>query len=380
MYKIGVSALLFGLAFDAAATVPQPELTLTPLNEQHLAMPKGEVGTVQYLLANQGSKAYSLVMKPMAGIAQQLDQQGYCQDTIYLEPGQSCTLSLLINANETIGGKKQGPVLCEDARDWDNNKQQNGLCVQPKEEEQISVRELSSGQASFSVQIKRPLKLKHGQALEGLKRCFASAASCTLVMFQGSDVIGHLRITNNSTTTTIYNLQAYNLPATIGQDASDCAIIPPRGTCDLVFTAGNTRYANVPVAVYGNNTPTLSVTLQVLGIGDPFNGNPLYQLPTNANLNYYTSAQADSPLNNRANAEAACTGDSELPSLNGLSRLYSASNCNGGPIGGFSCINPSYYWSTSTTRVINFANGTQTTIFPDTNHSRCVEGYVLVDA
>ena len=394
MYKIGLkyalSASLAGMVFSAYAITIPPELTLTALTEPSLAIPKGEVGSIQYKLMNHSDKAHHLTMKAIPGVRQLVANKDSCgEGDINLAPGKTCILSLQVSANETIGLNKTGPLLCEDL---ENGAGQEALastqCIEPNIQERISVREIPADKGSISVKVKLPQKKsKVGFVDEHFKRCFSSFAGCTLTMFQDSDVIGDLAITNTSSTVVIRNLQANedDLPAGVIQDYSDCEYLAPGDTCDLIFYPGSSTTLGTSVGISGSNTGTSYVTFEVLGIGDPYNGaNLLIQLPTEADLNYYTVSpgEVSSMPTTWAVADAACTGNDELPAIEQVVEMYDASNCNLGLINGFSCAD--LYWSSTSNspgfvEIINFTDGSQASFsVAGAGLARCVQAYVIV--
>lgn len=139
----------------------------------------------------------------------------------------------------------------------------------------------SSPTLSFSVNVQQPIKSDDNILLrETFKPCLAASPACTLVMYQNS-ASGSLQITNTSKVP-IHNMQAYNLPAGVTQDASNCTLIPPGGTCTLVFTPGSILNPGAVVTLYGTNTGQTTVIFQIL----PLNATPSivvlgqYDLPT----------------------------------------------------------------------------------------------------
>lgn len=386
--KCALSAMLALLVFNACADTPQT-LRLIALTEPALAIPKNGVGIMRYNLTNQGKKTAHLTMQPMAGVIQEVTSDS-CDEIMTLSPNQSCILNLRVYPEQTLGLRTISPQICVEPSD---SNESSAVCVGPQAHEQISIRALPADKGSISVKIKLPHEHSKSRLNEtNWGRCFASFASCTLTLFQGSDVTGVLKITNTSSVS-ITNLMAYNLPSGVTQNASACALLAPGATCNLVFTAGNIHNLGTTVSVYGANTPISLITVQVLGIGDSYNGQQLFQLPSIADPNFYTAAASDSsPLLNFswAQANTACVNsNSSLPAIQQLQNLYNASNCNAGPIGGFNCslilsFFPPYYWSSDDSipnfvPVIDFSTGGQTTIQDDDlGFGRCIKGYSLV--
>ncbi|MDR3441818.1 MAG: hypothetical protein P4L65_02255 [Legionella sp.] len=364
--------LLFCFTFSAFAA-KQPELTLEPLTDPVLEMAAGDLREIQYQLVNHGTQSHTLKMKPVNGVSQKQTKAEDCSDEIHLEPGASCLLNLVVDINQAAPLEQKGPMLCDE-----NNADK--VCVQPESQARLSAHYVSTDLATLSVEIK-----KHAPNKKGLLRghCFASYASqCTLVLFQSTDTNGDLVVTNTSGTPARF-VQAYNLPVGVTQDASGCTYLAPGASCDLQFFPGTIRnVAGTAVTIRGTNTPTSTITMQVLGIGDLYAGGPLFQLPTSSNTNFYTSSLADAGTGiNWAAADALCTGFNDLPAPAQLTTLFQASNCNGGPIGGFTCATS--YWGTAVNatnaNAISFTTGVRSSVNKATLFSaRCIQGYQLV--
>ena len=361
--------LFFCLTFSAFAA-KQPELTLEPLTEPVLEMAADDVREIQYQLVNHGAQPHTLKMKPMNGVSQERTKAEHCDSEIHLEPGASCLLNLVVDINQAVPLEQKGPMLCDE----------NGVCVQPESQARLSAHYVPTDMATLSVEIKN-----HAPNKKGLLRghCFSSYASqCTLVLFQSTDTNGDLVVTNTSGATARF-VQAYNLPAGVTQDASGCTFLAPGASCDLQFFPGTIKnVAGTAVTIRGTNTPTSTITMQVLGIGDLYAGGPLFQLPTSSNTNFYTSSLADAGTGiNWAAADGLCTGFNDLPAPAQLTTLFQASNCNGGPISGFTCATS--YWGTSinatNANAINFTTGVRSSVNQaNLLSARCIQKYQLV--
>lgn len=380
MNKIGMKRVVLTalscMAFNSFAAPPQPELTLTPLTDPVVQVPLEETREVQYKLVNQGNKLHTLSMKPMLGVSQQVDKAGSCKENTRLKPGQSCLLKLTVDGDSVKNLEKNGPLLCENISNWhDQEAVASSVCVQPKADERLSIQTLPKGSVTLSVKISAPSKQKRKPL-----HCYPSLAACTLVLFDGSDVTGDLQITNTSRVTAT-NITATGYPSSVTLDDSECAVLPGGGTCFLTFTPGaagnSTGNAVIPITVVGSNTgASLAANMQVLGIGDLYEGGQLFQLPTEADLNYYTAQLSDatSSVVDGSTAQTLCGGDTAVPPLTQLSELYSASNCASGPIAGFSCANS--YWSDDGVNGVDFSSGLQNQ--PASALVRCTTAFVLV--
>lgn len=362
--------LFFCFTFSAFAA-KQPELTLEPLTEPVLEMAAGDVREIQYQLVNHGAQSHTLKMKHMNGVSQERTKTEHCDDEIHLKPGASCLLNLVVDINQAAPLEQKGPMLCDE----------NGICVQPESQARLSAHYVPTDMATLSVEIKNSAPNKNKSKLRG--HCFSSYANqCTLVLFQSTDTNGDLVVTNTSGAPARF-VQAYNLPAGVSQDSSGCTYIAPGASCDLQFFPGSTKnVAGTTVEIRGTNTPSSFITMQVLGIGDLYAGGPLFQLPTSSNTNFYTSSLADAGAGiNWAAADALCAGFNDLPAAAQLTTLFQASNCNGGPISGFTCATS--YWGTevnaTNANAINFTTGVRSS-FNKANlfSARCIQRYQLV--
>lgn len=345
------------------------DFSMEPLTDPALVVALGEYGEISYKLVNHSVQMRSLKMKPMPGVIQESLRPEHCKDNIQLNPGASCILKLVINPAQ-ISDLKESPILC------DIHKLNN--CVQPKPDARMSLRVVKDSRSTLSVEIKQPQDLNSST----IGHCFASNSLCTLVLFQSTDTNGDLIITNTSSVPARF-VKAYGLPAGVSQDASGCTYLAPGTSCDLRFFPGAIRNAGTSVTVRGTNTPASVITMQVLGIGDIYAGNPLFELPTLSDLNFFTASSSDAtgdviwPV-----ANATCVGNSQLPEPAQLESLYQASNCNLGPIGGFNCSD--YYWGVSIdatnayARLFNSGGFVSSAAKANTYLTRCTQGYVLL--
>lgn len=393
-----LSAILLTMSLSVFANAQSPSLSITALTDPLLQIPQNEVRLINYKLINLSNKSYHLTMKPNAGIIQEVSNKNSCEeDMIHLEPRQSCILSLQVSANETLAANNLGPVLC----DYDEHNLTTGKCFEPRVEEQIRVKELSPAQASFSAEIKLPPELtKNGFIQEHFKRCFAADPSCTTTLFVGSAASAHIVITNTSPTI-INNLTASDLPTGVTTTytvpprvtATSCPPIQPGKTCDLLFSItpqAPHNYPGTPVTIRGSNTAPATITMQVLAVGDPYEGNQLFQLPytsTNSSGIYYTALPVDASVERVQGfvASSLCINGSIVPPVEPLRQLYAASNCFPQRIatfiGGFTCGDarfPGEYWSSSDFQAISFFNGSTINKGNDESaYLRCVRAYLL---
>jgi hypothetical protein len=159
------------------------------------------------------------------------------------------------------------------------------------------------------------------------------------------------------------------------------------------FKPGSTHAATpVQVRIAPTATPQPTdgtISMQVLAVGDLYEGNQLFQLPftsLNSSGNYYTALAVDASPQPVFGFDTAsyCTNGSIVPPIATLQALRMASNCvSTGPIGGFHCTGSTYYSSSTLAPngeeyVVEFATGIVTTRPTDApSYIRCARGYVL---
>lgn len=379
--QIILSGFLLGMLWNVSATSSNSGLTMKALSEPSLGVMKSEIKNIQYQIINHSDKEYKLSMKPLKGVMQETGLKSFCDKDKPLKAGESCILSLLVNAHEATGLHNEGPLLCENEWDWDDQEASaSGVCVKPKPEERLNVYPLQKDIASLSVMLKKPLASGTDNSFG---RCFSSFAGCTLVLFQNTDSYGILEVTNTSTVTA-YGIKATGLPpgVTFSEMDSSCGVVAPGKKCTLLFYPGAVRNLGTTVAIQGTNTVLTSITMQVLGVGDTLDGNQLFQLPRSQNnYTFYAALPSDTLGSPSGWNPSDCTGTTQMPAITQLQRLYQASSCNGGPIGNFFC--PGSYWSATENAAdalaINFTSGTQQSVPQgDMLYTRCVQRYELV--
>ncbi|RUR05050.1 hypothetical protein [Legionella sp. km772] len=386
-------SVIFLSSLSAFAEAKLPPISFTALTDPLLKIPKNDTGFISYKIVNTSDKTYHFILQTQAGISQDLTVKNSCSDgLISLEKNESCILSLQIRAQEVITNHNLGPVLCE----YDQVHLTQGECFGPSAEEGIRIKALKEGQPSFSIAVQLPQALNSAEGLkERPNHCFSSAASCSLTLFVGSSARGSITITNSARTGTVPELQAYNLPVGVTASPTRCPALNPGASCTMNFTPGLT-HAPSPVTVRIANAPTPSssdatINMRVLGVGDFYDGNKLFQLPftsLNSSANFYTALPADGyPLTVQGFAASSyCQNGSIVPpTASVLQQLRNVSNCvpaSSSTIGGFVCDDSSYYWTSALANayydVVKFQDGTVTT-FPNDGFAyiRCIKGYVL---
>ncbi|EEZ96495.1 NHL repeat-containing protein [Legionella longbeachae] len=89
---------------------------------------------------------------------------------------------------------------------------------------------------------------------------------CIVQMTAGSNVPATVTIFNNSARVTASNIHAI-LPSNwvdVSQDASNCAVLPPKKSCALKFLPGKTTHAATSIPIVGTRTSTSYITMEVV--------------------------------------------------------------------------------------------------------------------
>lgn len=379
-----ILAVLLSINCATYAAEAQAELRLIALSETTLSMMSGEERLINYLVENHSADSYSLHVKPSAGIMQKTGD-GLCNNEIFLKPGQSCHLNLLVRTPEALALQKSGPEL--EAINLSDNKT---IRLQPKLAERLSVTELPANTASLSITVSRARDLV---GTSEFKRCFSSLAGCTLSLFKGTDSPGVLSIVNTSNITAKNIRVTSSLPTGVIQAQGCPAELPAGQTCKLIFYPGSATYvAGVPVTIKGDNTAASDVIMQVLGIGDVYNDGQLFELPSSSNSYIFTtvlSTDVSSSLQNWSTTNTLCTNRGlTLPSLDQLNTIYMFSTCSAvvpplppftfanGTITGFVCNSSGNYWSSVTNNYYSFeTGGSGESMGPF--RGRCIHSYVV---
>lgn len=401
-----VIAMLASVSLTSYAASKQPELTLAPLSNPVLEIPLGEEAEIKYRLTNHSHKPYALSMKPIKGITQQYDKPGTCNGQIPLESGQSCELDLLVNAQLATGIDKTGPLLCEHAWNWQDEKAiASGVCVQPEEGSRLSVRSIPAGSASFTVKIKTPQRVSRKNNNVKIKESSFFAPSFNqppLALFVNSGLDALVEVRNNSSNIA-YNLffdgassilpgdafyleQFSEVPEQPGEFVANCGLILPGKSCSFVFREGSIPDLDGLLFFDSPNTTNfIGVDAAQYDIGYTYDVGPIYKLPNvdqEPNINVEVAYPSDQPPGamTLAQAQASCAAGDSLPlTFEELQQLYAASACSPTspstyaiPISGFTC--SADYWADDGSAV-NFATGAET--FPAMARARCTSQYTI---
>lgn len=103
--------LIFIFLVSTASAV-QPKFQVTPTTTSSLQIPAQTTYNVTYEIKNATKKAKTLTFISMNGVSQNT-AEGYCPSPFTLQPQQSCTFALLINANRFADNTQFGPKICK---------------------------------------------------------------------------------------------------------------------------------------------------------------------------------------------------------------------------------------------------------------------------
>ncbi len=253
-------------SLNAYSSVAEPEVTLKANSSPKITISENGEGTVQYILTNTGTKSHHLSVRPIQGLVQETGKTTFCDEDIHLLSGKSCTLSFVVKGSELTPIRDLGPILCEAGWQWsDEAGFAAGKCIQPIEDDRLNIN-LAIISEPFSMVLKTTDTLT-GQ--NTFHRC--AAGGCTVTLFQGTQISRSLLITNTSSVV-VNNVQAIGLPKDVTQNVDDCKQLKPNKTCHLIFTSGATRTIGKEVIIKGKNTPGVTITMSVDGIGDAYGG------------------------------------------------------------------------------------------------------------
>lgn len=109
---------LGGLSVLHAAT--QPKFSIIPTTSTNISLSTSAV--VQYKVTNNTLITRTLTMVPIQGITPITAGAGVCSDPFILAQGQSCLLTLLVEAQDMVTSRiNEGPVICKTMDDYNNN-------------------------------------------------------------------------------------------------------------------------------------------------------------------------------------------------------------------------------------------------------------------
>lgn len=332
--------LLMGLSpcIDAGT----PLWTFTPWGQTTLTIYPGTTRTVQYTVTNMSSQSRTLVMQSMVGL-QQITTMGECPNPFTLAYLQSCRLTLVIDGSLLQGNIVGGPVIYQANSDGTPNV---NLAYQPSPKDRLNITlgmQIESDLSALALSVKCPTSddpscLYNNTALTGKPRRF--------------------RISNTSTTKPVLDVHyvATSLPAGTLITPNSCNIAPG-GFCDFTVTPGPTASTGpVDVEIFGSNTNSLSLSVNVLTYGSEYQSGYVFDVddspPPDASVGGKVLALQDQ--SSAVAWEPGCPSDACMPIAandnfdglantthiaNALSSIpassYAAGNCYAISIGGY---------------------------------------------
>ncbi|KTC75158.1 protein with a bacterial immunoglobulin-like domain protein [Legionella birminghamensis] len=149
MNKKKLCSAVIGIAPSQYAFAAIPKFGFSPLTPTTVQIPVNSSASISYLVRNNTSVPRLLTMQPINGV-QQVVNGGTCGTPFFLNPGQSCVLSLIVNGSQVIpAGVHDGPVVCKTMGPG-NNTPDPFLCSRPSQLDMLNVSVSSvPGQGNF---------------------------------------------------------------------------------------------------------------------------------------------------------------------------------------------------------------------------------------
>ncbi|MES2218722.1 MAG: DUF1566 domain-containing protein [Pseudomonadota bacterium] len=254
-----------------------PLWSFTPLTATTIIVEPGTTGVVQYLVTNNSSRTHTLAMTPITGITQ-LTGGSNCSNPFILGFLGSCVLSLQFDANVVPAGLFGGPAVC----DFGSTLQ----CYQPSLADSLNI----------TVAVLPP----QGVVLSSSVSVLALSVNNTTLNPALTGNPRLISITNNSATaaTNVNYTVSPALPSGASITPASCGTILPGGSCTLTVTPGqNQTISPVTVTIQGDNTNTLTPTINIITYGSNYEGGFLFSVddttPNTSSVGGKVTALAD---------------------------------------------------------------------------------------
>ncbi|KTD64299.1 lactonase family protein [Legionella spiritensis] len=144
-----VTGLLMLSSSIIKASKPLFDIVPVPGSITSLLLPVNFMETVQYQVTNQSRITRTLTMKAIQGASQITNGAGDCSNPFILAPGQTCTLTLLVNGSQVpSSGISGGPVVCKTIGPTNPNPDPL-LCYQPSQQNTLAVSTTTAGQFAY---------------------------------------------------------------------------------------------------------------------------------------------------------------------------------------------------------------------------------------
>jgi hypothetical protein len=255
-----VTAFIFFIPAWSYA-LSQPTFTLTPTTPTTIQVPINSTVTVSYTLTNQTSVARTLTMRPITGITQDTSGDN-CANPITLAPKTSCLLSLNIDGSQIAQHIASGPVVCIST--GPDNTPDPFLCSQPSQTNSLNITQTTA-----------PAETTLSESVSTLALSVSGNARTITLTNTGSNPANNVTYTASPA-----------LPTGTTITPESCDTIAATETCVLTITPGATPSATpgdtspVPITltVLGNNTNTLTPTLNILTQGSVYQSGYVYAI------------------------------------------------------------------------------------------------------
>ncbi|MDF1683391.1 MAG: hypothetical protein P1U36_01915 [Legionellaceae bacterium] len=242
----------------------QPIFTLMPTTPTTLDVPINSTGTVSYTLTNQTSVARTLTMTPITGISQDTSGNN-CANPMLLAPNTSCLLSLNIDGSQIAPRIISGPKICK-TQDLQNNTSDPFLCAQPSLAHSLNI---------TRTPVTPPTATTLEESVSTLGLSISGTARTITVTNTGS----------NPATNVVYTTSSA-LPSGTTISPASCDTIAVADTCVLTITPGATPSATpgdtsptpITLSLSGDNTNTLTPTLNVVDFGSVYQSGYIYDM------------------------------------------------------------------------------------------------------
>ncbi len=176
-----VAFLLFLLSFTSIAA---GKLTIEPILDNVLEIPKNEHRLMTYQVTNHDNINHSFQLKPITGVTQLYDNPNDCQFHQVLQANQSCILKLSVSGTSKDQLKLDGPALCD--KDYSN-------CIKPKNADKMTVERVSDDTPMLSVSGKPHFKTQSCRRPQRMSRGgLTASSSCTVQLFTNDSTTGFI--------------------------------------------------------------------------------------------------------------------------------------------------------------------------------------------
>jgi hypothetical protein len=267
------SGIVISFFFFASMPVcaANPLWTFTPLTATALSVPSNRSGIVQYRITNQSRQSHALLMLPITGITQ-TTTAGNCPNPFTLSYKQSCVLCLEINGSQLQKNILGGPMVCQRNADGSSNPMQ---CYQPSPSDNLNIA-LAPPVVPPPPPPPPPPVVSPTVLSVSVSTLVLSVNNLNLnpALTGKSRKITLTNIGNNIAYAVNYSVSSA-LPSGSLISPTSCGNMAPGDSCVLTITPGSTpsaaagdmNPAPITITMSGENTNTLTSTIQILTYG-----------------------------------------------------------------------------------------------------------------